>query len=127
MTLLRKKPVPWAWAGKRESMPQEYLHEGRVCTGVTDRIGLFCLVPPTTGALTAAKPAAAVVLVWVAGGWRPRLSAIPHWWVCFSFSTSSNIIDGGDQVAAITSLLLIPICLTDGRRWHWNRCTAGSP
>ncbi|MEV0828180.1 SdpA family antimicrobial peptide system protein [Nonomuraea rubra] len=24
VTLLRKKPVPWAWAGKREAMPQEY-------------------------------------------------------------------------------------------------------
>ncbi|MEV0828181.1 sporulation-delaying protein SdpB family protein [Nonomuraea rubra] len=95
--------------------------DGRICAGLADRIGLFCLVPASTEGLTAAKFAAVGILVWVAVGWRPRLSAFPHWWVCFSFSNSSNVIDGGDQVAAIASLLLIPICLTDGRKWHWNR------
>jgi antimicrobial peptide system SdpB family protein len=43
-----------------------------------------------------------------------------HWWVCFSLNTTSLVIDGGDQVAAVLSLLMLPICLTDRRRFHWE-------
>jgi len=31
-------------------------------------------------------------------------------------------LDGGDQVAALLALLLVPISLTDSRRWHWHPC-----
>ena len=40
------------------------------------------------------------------------------WWVTFSFFTSSPIIDVGDQITSIITLLLIPVCITDKRQWH---------
>jgi antimicrobial peptide system SdpB family protein len=61
------------------------------------------------------------VLVVVASGWRPRWTALPHWYVAHSFFSSGVLVDGGDQIAAILSMLLVPIALTDSRRWHWDR------
>jgi antimicrobial peptide system SdpB family protein len=68
------------------------------------------------------------VLKWVAAGlllpvlvgWRPRVMAVPHWWLTYSLSTSSVIIEGGDQVASILTLLLLPVALTDRRKWVWS-------
>ncbi len=70
--------------------------------------------------LVLAKLLAIVVLVLVIVGWRPRLTAIPHWWISYSFAASASVIDGGDQVAATLSLLLIPVALTDRRVWQWQ-------
>ncbi|GAB1821722.1 sporulation-delaying protein SdpB family protein [Herbidospora sp. RD11066] len=84
------------------------------CTGLS-RYGLFCVVDPAAGRLVAI----AVLLV-VASGWRPRFTALPHWWVTVSFQANGSLPDGGDQVAAVLTLLLLPIALTDGRAWHWE-------
>jgi antimicrobial peptide system SdpB family protein len=48
------------------------------------------------------------------------MTSLLHWWISISFLYFSSIIDGGDQIAAILSFLLIPICLTDPRKNHWN-------
>jgi antimicrobial peptide system SdpB family protein len=56
----------------------------------------------------------------VASGWRPRYTAIFHWWISFSLNSSAIIVDGGDQVTAVLTLLILPIALTDDRRWHWQ-------
>lgn len=61
-----------------------------------------------------------VLLCVIASGWRPRWTAIPHAWICLSLGMSISLPDGGDQVARIVGLLLIPIALVDGRRWHWS-------
>ncbi|WP_170837653.1 sporulation-delaying protein SdpB family protein [Actinopolyspora xinjiangensis] len=94
---------------------------GLVCDGVAGYFGLFCLVP--TQYLELARWTAVTILLVVAVGWRPRITGILHWWVSFSFYSSTNVMDGGDQVAAVITLLLIPICLTDNRRWHWYQNT----
>jgi len=70
--------------------------------------------------LVAAKVLAVGVLLLTIVGWRPRFTALPHWWVSYSFAASASLIDGGDQVAATLTLLLLPVALTDGRRWHWQ-------
>ncbi len=70
--------------------------------------------------LTLAKLLAIAVLLLSASGWRPRLTAIPHWWISYSFAASASVIDGGDQVAATLCLLLLPVALTDRRIWHWQ-------
>jgi antimicrobial peptide system SdpB family protein len=70
--------------------------------------------------LVLAKLLAIAVLLLVIVGWRPRFTAILHWWISYSFAASASIIDGGDQVAATLSLLLIPVALTDGRVWQWQ-------
>lgn len=75
--------------------------------------------------LAAAKLLACAVLLLVIIGWRPRLTALPHWWVSYSFAASASLIDGGDQIAATLTLLLLPVALTDDRAWHWRRTGTG--
>ena len=82
------------------------------------RISLFCLVPHDR--LWLARWLAVAILLVVASGWRPRVTAILHWWVAFSLFVSATIPDGGDQATAVLTLLLLPVALTDPRRWHWQ-------
>ncbi len=70
---------------------------------------------------SAARWLAVALLLLVVIGWRPRMTAIVHWWISFSVTASGVVIDGGDQLTAILSGVLVPICLCDGRRWHWSR------
>ncbi len=64
------------------------------------------------------------LLALVASGWCPRFTGIAHWWVSASLAASGVIVDGGDQVAAVLTLLLVPVTLCDGRRWHWSPAPA---
>jgi antimicrobial peptide system SdpB family protein len=59
-------------------------------------------------------------LLLVASGWRPRFTGVLHWWIAWSFFLNCVPADGGDQVAHVLSLLLLPVTLTDPRRWHWS-------
>jgi len=87
-----------------------------------ERASLFFLA---RNHLTAAKVLAVVVLLLVIIGWRPRLTALPHWWVSYSFAASASLIDGGDQIVATLSLLLLPVGMTDTRAWHWRGAGVG--
>lgn len=78
---------------------------------------LFFLVP--TGYLEVARWVSVCCLLLVVSGWRPRFTAILHWWVSFSLAAAAVLVDGGDHVAAVLTLLLLPVALTDGRKWHW--------
>ncbi|TQC44426.1 hypothetical protein EEB14_37520 [Rhodococcus sp. WS4] len=94
-----------------------------VCDGAKNALA-FCLVPrdqvlvPYLGAIA--------VLLLAASGWRPRITAIPQWYVHLSLFLGMSAPDGGDQLAAILSLLLVPVSLTDDRTWHWARQPARS-
>jgi antimicrobial peptide system SdpB family protein len=90
------------------------------CEGLA-AIGLFC-VSGSAGREVARWLAVAAMAV-VASGWRPRLTAIPHWWLAFSVFHGLATPDGGDQIVSIVTLALIPHSLLDPRRWHWDRCT----
>ncbi|NRQ31658.1 HTTM domain-containing protein [Nonomuraea sp. NN258] len=85
-----------------------------MCDGLA-AAGLFCVLEPAW-----AKPVAIAILLVTASGWRPRFTALPHWWVAVSFQASATVPDGGDQVTAVLCLLLLPVALTDGRAWHWR-------
>ncbi len=63
---------------------------------------------------------AILLLLMVISGYFIKVTSIFHWWISISFFLSSSVIDGGDQIASILSFLLIPICLTDERKNHWN-------
>ncbi len=89
----------------------------RGCDAIS-RVSLFCIVPRND--LPVAAWIACAVLLVVVAGWRPRATAIPHWWLTFSFYAGVGPVDGGDQMAAVLTLLLIPLALTDPRRWHWG-------
>jgi antimicrobial peptide system SdpB family protein len=88
------------------------------CRGV-DAAAAFCLVPD--GGLTTVRWACVAVLLLAASGWLPRWTALPHAYVSFSVWTSVAIPDGGDQIAAVLSLLFVLPALGDRRRWHWGR------
>jgi antimicrobial peptide system SdpB family protein len=87
------------------------------CVG-PGRHGLFCVLPADK--LELARWIAIVILLAVIVGWRPRLTALPHWWVAFSVQWNAVVLDGGDQVALVAVTLILPLALTDGRRWHWD-------
>jgi antimicrobial peptide system SdpB family protein len=70
--------------------------------------------------LALARTIAVIVLLVVASGWRPRWTAIAHWWVTWSFTSAAVAPDGGDQICSVLTFLLIPNALTDPRRWHWE-------
>jgi antimicrobial peptide system SdpB family protein len=86
-----------------------------VCSSVA-KAGLWCVLP---GNLAVCRWVSVAVLLVVASGWRPRLTAIPHWWISWSLLVNATVIDGGDQITGVLTLLLLPIALTDPRRWHW--------
>jgi antimicrobial peptide system SdpB family protein len=86
------------------------------CAGAAS-IGIFCIAGER---LELARWASVVILGVVASGWRPRLTAITHWWVAWSVMSAVTIQDGGDQVHAVLALLLVPMALTDPRRSHWS-------
>lgn len=87
------------------------------CNGVRGKIGLFCVFPPS--ALAVVHVVAIIALFVVASGWRPRYTGVVHWWISFSLLATATR-DGGEQVAALFTLLLIPWTLTDPRDWHWQ-------
>jgi antimicrobial peptide system SdpB family protein len=88
-----------------------------LCQGIA-RASTWCLLP---GDPQFARWLSVGVMLVVAAGWRPRFTAIPHWWVCWSLFASVTIQDGGDQITADLALLLIPVLLADSRAWHWQR------
>lgn len=88
------------------------------CTTATQSVGLFCLLQHR---LDLARVIAIAGLLVVASGWRPRITGAIHWWIAYSFWVGSRITDGGDQVSVVLTTLMLPLALTDARRWHWQR------
>src|SRR5438552_1957644 len=89
------------------------------------RISIFCLVPQDR--LWLARWLGAAILLVVASGWRPRFTALFHWWIAFSLFVSATIPDGGDQATSVLTLLMLPVALTDPRRWHWQALHEQTP
>ena len=87
------------------------------CQGVA-RVTAFCLAPSPSHEIVRALMVVALLVI--ASGWRPRWTAPLHAFIAFSLANNLSILDGGDQVALDLSLLLLPIALTDRRRWHWD-------
>ena len=86
------------------------------CTSIT-HAGVWCLARDN---LSIGRWMSVAILLVVASGWRPRITAIPHWWVSWSLMVNASVLDGGDQITAVLTLILIPISMTDPRRWHWQ-------
>ena len=68
-----------------------------------------------------AKLISIIILLFVLTGYFHKISCFLHWYVSFSLYSSLTIVDGGDQIAAIITLLLIPIALCDNRKNTWVR------
>jgi antimicrobial peptide system SdpB family protein len=65
------------------------------------------------------KEISIIILMLVISGYRPQLTCLLHWWIAFSFKGACIAVNGGDSIASIITLLLIPICLFDFRKNHW--------
>lgn len=92
-----------------------------LCSGIQN-LGLFCVVEN----LDIGRYFACALLVWVIVGYLPQVSALFHFWVAFSLNTGISIPEGGDQIGAIITFMLIPVCLGDPRLNHWHRGAQGS-
>lgn len=79
-------------------------------------ISLYCLFAD----LEFARFISILLLIPVIIGWRPMITGVIHFWVSYSLINSAVMIDGGDHIASILTVLLIPITLTDTRKWHWS-------
>lgn len=107
------------------STPSRYLFFGAPDVGGAERCGgisavsIWCMAGREEGGSVAARTLSLIVLAIVASGYRPRWLGIPHWFVTFSLTASMTQPDGGDHVASIATLLLVPLSLGDGRTWHW--------
>ncbi len=60
-----------------------------------------------------------LILIWVISGFLPQLSGVLHWWVSYSYITTGVIIEGGDQISEILTLMFIPVTIFDNRLNHW--------
>jgi antimicrobial peptide system SdpB family protein len=87
-----------------------------LCMGLS-KLSIYCFLNTN---LELARFFSIIILIIIASGWRPMITGIFHWWITFSLNSTALILEGGDQVAAVFTLLLLPICLTDTRKWHWN-------
>ncbi|MCS1352295.1 sporulation-delaying protein SdpB family protein [Mechercharimyces sp. CAU 1602] len=90
-----------------------------------NNISMFCLVPNDYVYLEMMRWLAIVMLFVIASGWRPRVTGVFHWWIAYSMNVSAVTLDGGEQVAAVLTFLMIPLTLTDSRTWHWQRQESG--
>lgn len=81
---------------------------------------IFCLGQNDYFQLNIIRWICILVLFLVVIGWRPRITGILHWYIAYSMQNGLVVIDGGEQAAAVITLLLIPITLTDSRKWHWT-------
>lgn len=68
-----------------------------------------------------AKVITILILIVVIWGIYPRFTGILHWWVSFSWFQAGALIEGGDQITAVITFLLIPITILDKRKSHWNK------
>jgi antimicrobial peptide system SdpB family protein len=80
----------------------------------------FCLAAHQAGSLELGRWAAIALLLVIASGWRPRFTGVLHAWLAWSLNVSAAIVDGGDQVTSVLTLILVPVTLTDPRTWHWS-------
>jgi antimicrobial peptide system SdpB family protein len=96
-----------------------------LCDGLR-AASLWC-VDTGTPALTVSRLLSIGVLLVVAAGYRPRWTCVPHWYVAFSLNSAMYVPNGGEHVATLASLLLIPVCLGDDRVWQWRAPSAAMP
>ncbi|TGE25415.1 hypothetical protein E5K00_09560 [Hymenobacter aquaticus] len=59
------------------------------------------------------------VLLLVVSGVFPRYTGVLHWLVTYGLFQSASLVEGGDQIGSILTMLLVPVTLLDNRRNHW--------
>lgn len=62
-----------------------------------------------------------IILICVILGLYPRYLCFLHSWIAYSVFYSMLIVEGGDQINAILTFLIIPICILDNRKNGWKK------
>ncbi|GHJ15484.1 sporulation-delaying protein SdpB family protein [Micromonospora sp. AKA38] len=92
---------------------------GRRCDGIA-AAGLWCIAGDSSNSQAIVRWLSIIVLTVCLIGWRPSWTCLPHWYVTASLATALPMPSGGDYVAQIMTMLLVPLALGDRRRWHWG-------
>lgn len=87
------------------------------CEGTVQKLSVYC-IPHMDQSLATVLLGA--IFVWVISGYRPRYSAVFHWWASLSVGVSWSLPDGGEAIARIITLLLIPVCLAYPYASGWS-------
>lgn len=74
-----------------------------------------------SGATWAAYLVAFVVLGLVVSGFFPAILAFPFAYITFGVTVARTLVDGGDQVALVLSVVLVPYSICGWRRSVWSR------
>lgn len=77
-----------------------------------DTLSLFSFVPETAFSLNIIRLICLLLLVVVMSGWRPRVTAFFHVYVAYSINAAATVIDGGEQVNLVISVLLLPLAIS---------------
>ncbi|WP_028986848.1 sporulation-delaying protein SdpB family protein [Thermicanus aegyptius] len=97
--------------------PAQGLSEIDMSQNLVQKISFFNLFP---NHLEVARWIIVILMLIVMSGWRPRITGIIHFWIAFSVFNSAILLDGGEQVLTVMTLILLPITLLDDRKWHWS-------
>jgi antimicrobial peptide system SdpB family protein len=97
--------------------PYSFTDKQHAATGI-EKINLFYLFPYKY--IFIPEIIAILILVVTIIGYFPKITAILQAWVSLSLFSSLLIVEGGDQITQILSILLIPIMLFDKRKNHWE-------
>lgn len=89
------------------------------CSNVLQQSSIYCL--GGSESLATKQICIILVLLVVASGVYPRWTSVLHFWASLSIGVSIALPDGGESVARIATLLLIPVCAGDSRRWQWRK------
>lgn len=84
-----------------------------------EKINFFRFFGPDN--LVWAKWITIVALLLIISGVLPQITCFLHWYLAYSFVNAAVDIEGGDQICANMTLLLIPICMLDNRINHWHQ------
>lgn len=91
------------------------------CAGA-NRFLLPCLIDGGTFEW-ATQSLLALMFIAVMSGYVPRASGPLHVYATLTMQTFLVTRDGGDQVALVLSILILPLCLADGRLSTWGSAT----
>ncbi|MFF7636959.1 sporulation-delaying protein SdpB family protein [Kitasatospora sp. NPDC008050] len=97
------------------------ISDGPKC-GSVQALSAFCLGHHAIGA-EYPRWLLVLVLAVAASGYRPRWTVLPQLWAVYSIATSISVPDGGESIALIVSLLMVPLAIADDRPWHWRPAT----
>ena len=61
-----------------------------------------------------------LILILIISGYFLQVTSLLHFWIAASFYVLNPVKVGGDNINMMLTLLLIPVCVFDSRKNHWD-------